>query len=242
QAQRLAGPRRILAISWDEREHPANVEFIDAFQAALQSRAPEGLEFYTEYLESNRFPGENQSLFLRDYIRQKYAETPLDVIVSCSGEPLTFLLKYRGDLFPRKPIVFATERLPRAGALRAYGSTGIVYVNSYARTLDLALRLHPGTQQVFVISGTMNHDKSFERMARAQLDTHQLPAPITYLTDLSLAELKERVRGLPHGSLALYVWQQALNDKGERLESREVLETLAPLAQVPLYGMSSANV
>ena len=42
------------------------------------------------------------------------------------------------------------------------GATGIVYANTYGKTLDLALKLHPGTKQVFIISGTLNHDKSFE--------------------------------------------------------------------------------
>ena len=79
--------------------------------------------------------------------------------------PLDFLFKYRGDLFPHTPIVFAATDHPSAAQLKSgAGATGIVYVNSYRKTLDLALRLHPGTEQVFIVSGTTTHDKSWEKI------------------------------------------------------------------------------
>ena len=64
------------------RVFPPNMRFDSALQAALQSAAPEGIEYYYEYLETNRFPGDNQSRVLSEYLRQKYAGHKLDVIIS----------------------------------------------------------------------------------------------------------------------------------------------------------------
>jgi len=155
-AQQSVKPKRVLVLYWDEKDHPANVEFERNFQAALRSAAPGDIEFYSEFLESNRFPGESQSEFLRDYIEQKYAGRTIDVVVANANAPRDFLFKYRTELFPNTPIVFsATDNPSAADLMSGAGATGIVFVNTYRKTLDLALKLHPGTKQVFIISGTL---------------------------------------------------------------------------------------
>src|SRR6476619_3115907 len=99
-AQQTAAPKRILKLYWYDQDHPQSVRFHQSFQAALQSATAGTVEYYPEYLESNRFPGENQSLLLRDYLRQKYADRTVDVVVASPDAPLNFLLRYRDDLFP----------------------------------------------------------------------------------------------------------------------------------------------
>src|SRR5215813_4877246 len=85
RAQQTAGPKRVLVLYWYGKDFPANIRFDRSFQAALQS-APDGtVEYYPEYLESDRFPGESQAQGLRDYLRQKYADRTIDVVVSAGG-------------------------------------------------------------------------------------------------------------------------------------------------------------
>ena len=106
RAQQSTAPKRVLVLYWYNKDYPWNVRFDRSFQAALQAAPAGTVEYYPEYLESNRFPGENQSLLLRDYLRQKYADRTIDVVVANSDASLDFLLKYRDDLFPHTPIVF----------------------------------------------------------------------------------------------------------------------------------------
>jgi PAS domain S-box-containing protein len=243
RAQQSVKPKRVLVLYWDEKEHPANVAFESQFQAALRSAAPGPIEFYAEFLESNRFPDAGQSEFLHDYMKRKYAGRRMDVIVPTATATLDFLFKYRTDLFPQTPIVFAATQFPSAAQLKSgAGATGIIYVNSYQDTVDLALKLQTDTEQVFVVSGTPAHDKAFEKMARRQLDGYPGKAAITYLTDLPLEELVARIKTLPKRSIVLYVWNWAWSNQGQRLESQDVLRLIAGVARVPIYGMSFANV
>ena len=243
QGQQLVRPLRVLVLYWDEQNHPANVDFESHFQAAMRLAARRPIEFYSEFLESTRFPGESQSKLLHDYLRQKYADFPIDVVVPNASAPLDFLFRYRKDFLPHTPIVFGATNYPSPAQLKAgAGATGIVFVNSYRKTLDLALKLHPGTDQVFIISGTPAHDKVYETMARSQLSGYEYKAVIHYLTDLPLPELVERIKTLPQRSVVLYIWQQARDEQGKLLESQELLKLIAPLAPVPLYGMSFANI
>src|SRR5262245_22852659 len=138
RAQQSAAPKRVLVLHWYNKDHPWNVKFDQSFQSALQSAPAGTVEYYPEYLENNRFPGEKQSLLLRDYLRQKYADRTIDVVIANSDVSLDFLLKYRGDLFPHTPIVFVAVRHPTKEELAAVPSlTGVININTHRKTLDL---------------------------------------------------------------------------------------------------------
>src|SRR5215469_17021786 len=93
-AQEPVARKHVLGIYWDEKSFAANDDFERQFQTALNSEAPGGFEYYSEYLESNRFPGNDQSVALRDYIKRKYAGRPIDVVVANASPALDFLFKY----------------------------------------------------------------------------------------------------------------------------------------------------
>jgi len=166
-AQQRLAPKRVLALYWFDREFAVDLEYDRDLQAHLRSVLGGDLEYYSEYLDTSRFPGENQSLLERDYLLKKYAERPIDVVVTNVPVPLAFLFRYRDTLFSKAKIVFANIERPSTKDLMAGpGATGIVFAMTHKQTLRLALQLHPDTERVFVISGTLDHDKSFERAAR----------------------------------------------------------------------------
>ncbi|MGH9761001.1 MAG: hypothetical protein ACREAC_09175, partial [Blastocatellia bacterium] len=144
-AQQGATPKRILALYWSTKDFPGNAQFDQSLQAALKS-SPTWTEYYPEYWDTDRFPGEDQARLLHDYLRQKYAGHTIDVVLALGDRPLDFLLKYREDLFPTAPILFFVTKVPSPGQLAAGpGMTGFVSLNAYRETLDLALRMHPRT-------------------------------------------------------------------------------------------------
>jgi PAS domain S-box-containing protein len=237
-----AAPKRILALYWYNKDFPSNSAFDRSFQAALKSAPAGSIEYYTEYLESDRFPGEKQSETLRDYLRQKYASRSIDVVVAVSDVPLDFLLKYRDTLFTQTPIVFVAIKRPAANKPSGPGLTGIVMGSGYKKTLELALKLHPGTKQVFIISGTLNHDKEYETLCREELQGFDSGVSINYFTDLSVYDLIFRTKRLPERSLVLYIWQQLQNKEGQLLESADVLNAIAPSTTAPIYGVANWQV
>ncbi len=234
--------RRILVLYWDNKDFPGNVRFEESFKAALQSQLAGGLEYYPEHLETTRFPGQDQTFF-RDYLRQKYTGRTIDVVVATADVPLNFLIANRADLFPNAPIVFVANAPPGADKLSVEpGITGLVHQSTHRQTLELALKLHPNTKQVFVISGTREHDKRFEITARNELAGFENRVAITYLTDLPLNELVSKTSTLPPDSIVLYLWQQALNEQGKLLETFEVIGRIAPTSAAPIYGLGTTNL
>src|SRR5215510_11630161 len=239
RAQQSAALKGALVLDWYNKDHPWNVKFDPSFQSSLQSLSAGTVECYFEYLESNRFPGEKQSLYLRDYLRQKYADHRIDVVVANSDTSLNFLLKYRDSLFPHTPIVFVAASHPGPEELAAGpGLTGIININTHRKTLDLALELNPGTEQVFVISGTIQRDKKFEMLAREELRGYESRVQITYLTDYRPDELIVKMKSLPRRSIVFYVWQQSQDGQGKIIETGDIFKQIAPSISVPIYGMT----
>ena len=235
--------RKILVLYWESKDFIGNISFDQGVQAGLHSEPSTKWELYSEYLDTTRFPGEHQAELLHDYLRAKYAGQKIDVVIATPDPALDFLLRHRTDLFPNSPIVFVAVRRPPVEILTTNpGITGIIRANTYRKTVDLALKLHPGTKELVLVSGTPERDKRFETVARQELAGYENRIRITYLTDLPVDELMNRVKELPPDSIILYIWQRSGLETDKKLQTFEVLEKVRQAASVPIYGMGSRNV
>ena len=243
RSQQRRTPKGILVVYWYNKDFPGNAVSDQSYQSVLNSQPPGSFEYYTEYLESNRFPGEEQEEILRDYLHRKYAGRSIDVVVANSDTTVEFFRRYRKDLFPNAPIVFSAARAPSAIELESGpGMTGVVHHQAYKENVELLLKLHPDTQNVFVVSGSLEHDKRFEIPAREELQDYEGKVSIFYLTDLLPGELASRIKNLPKRSVILYVWQQGNDESHKLLESSDFMDIVANSASVPIYGQASWHV
>ncbi|HEY6403648.1 MAG TPA: PAS domain S-box protein [Blastocatellia bacterium] len=97
RAQQSTTPRRALVLYWSNKDFLGNVKFDQSFQATLRSAAPGTVEYYPEYLESDRFPGDDQSVSLHDYLRRKYAHLPIGIREEQS--PPDSVVRFREESF-----------------------------------------------------------------------------------------------------------------------------------------------
>lgn len=235
-------PKRLVVLYWDNKDFPGNIRFEESFKTRLQLGQRQDVEYFPEYFELSRFPEEKHISGFRDYLRAKYANRSVDVVVASADGPLNFLMKYRSEIFPNTPIVFVANDPPKPEQLAVWpGATGLRYQNSYRETLDLALRLHSNADHVFVVSGSPQRDSRYEKAAQKELSDYN-DIEITYLTDLPLPALIATTKSLPANSVILFVWQQALNEQGKLLESYEVLARIAPEASAPIYGFNTVSL
>lgn len=235
-------PKRLVVLYWDNKEFPGNVRFEESLKAQLQLDRRQDLEYFPEYFEFSRFPEESLKQSFRSYLQAKYSGRTVDVVVASADAPLSFLLQYRNELFSNSPIVFVANNPPPSEMLTAgAGATGIHYKNPYRETVNLALRLHPGTKHIFVVSGSPQQDHRYEKAVQQELFFFD-KADVTYLTDLPLNELIAKTSNLPPNSVILFVWQQALNEQGKLMESFEVLSRIAPGSSAPIYGFNTVTL
>jgi signal transduction histidine kinase len=112
--------------------------------------------------------------------------------------------------------------------------TGVQVKREFGPTLELALRLHPGTRQVTFIAGTSPFNRFWTERARAELREYEGRVKLTYLTDLPIESIREEVSRLPEHSLILYL--HLFRDGAERtFGPNEALSLIAERANAPIY-------
>ncbi len=128
------------------------------------------LDFYAEFLDTARWPKGEAQIAVHDYLRRKYAQRQLSAIVAVARPAVDFMRIYGDDLFPGVPIVAYGD----SDALRDWepgrSITGALARIDLRATVELILRLQPGTREILVISGTSDSDRWRQSDVRRQLD------------------------------------------------------------------------
>ena len=233
-----SGPsRRVLVLYSDERLLPANLIADEAIRATFAAESKNRIEFHSEFLDVSRFPGEAQQQRQRDFLRDKYRERPPDLVIAGGVPALEFLLKCRSELFADVPIVHCgvdAEALPKE--MPDAKIAGIPIHRSAASTLELALRLQPGTHNVAVVAGSARQDLESAEQFRRETPTFADRVSFTWLTNLSLADLRAELSRLPDDTIVLYLtmFQDAA---GGSFTPRQALALFAPASRAPIYGL-----
>ena len=100
------------------------------------------VELYVEYMDAARRPDEKQQEALRTFYQTRYGDQAIDLIVSTDDAALQFLLKYKGSLFGKRPLVFCgVNNAELAEQVSRDTTTGVIEVFASEELLGLALRL-----------------------------------------------------------------------------------------------------
>ena len=138
--------RTVLAVHWSSEDYPSNPVVDGAIRQALLSRDDAPVDYFSEYLESDRFPDEDATLAFRDYLQRKYHGRRIDVVVAITDPALQFVLQYRDQLFPGVPIVASGSTL--GPHLSAAGVTGAAWRAADVETID---RCHVGPHHAGIL-------------------------------------------------------------------------------------------
>ena len=179
-APEKSSPKNVLVLS----SFTGRKDFIELepLKSSLRLHLTVPVNFNVEYLDSVRFEHAGYRKSLSETLQQAYKGARLDLVVVQGYPALHFLLDYRDQMFPGVPIVFisvAPERIQ--GEKISPGVTGVTTTVDVRGSLNLALRLHPDTQNVVLISGVSEFERYWDEAFRQEFRLHH--------GDLNLVEL-----------------------------------------------------
>jgi signal transduction histidine kinase len=232
--------RNVLGLYWSSEDFPSNAIIDNAIRSILLGRSDVAIDYYSEYLESDVFPVDEASAALATYIRQKYRDRPIDVVIAISEAAQRFVLQHRDELFPNVPVVFTGLRraVATTDAERRM-LTGVLTASAYSDTLDLVLRIHPETRRVFVIARAPTDD--FVDEVRAELAPYASRVALEYITDAAVPQLIDTVRNVPAGSVVFYV-RYSRDVPGHVLRPHEIASMVAEASPAPVYAIQDTYV
>jgi PAS domain S-box-containing protein len=191
-------------------------------------------ELYVEYMNTKRQPIDTLSPHLIDLYTHLYKHVALDVIVASDNNALDFLLKHRDTLFPGVPVIFCgINDISTYHFKPGSGYTGVSEDLDIVSTITVALQLHPGTQNIAVITDTT--ETGLINLGLAKKAALTFPAiTFTHLHALTAPHLRERLKQLEPGSIVLAL--SFFRDPEERTFSvRESMEFILSATNRPVY-------
>jgi PAS domain S-box-containing protein len=196
-------PKKVLIIySFADRSLSWSVEVL---KSELRSRVSSPVNFYVEYLESARFQDADYEKSVAETLARAYATEKLDLLIVEAYPALSFVIRHREEMFPGTPIVFMAVHDARLAGQKIWpGVTGVTVTMNPGATLDLALRLHPDTTTVAVITNTSEFDRYWLSAVAAQIERRKDRVREIDLVGMSTLELLQRVETLPPHTLVLF--------------------------------------
>jgi PAS domain S-box-containing protein len=227
---------RVLMLHAFNYTFPATTSIADAARKRLLEISPQKVEFDADFLDLARLPDAQHEARTADFLRNKYAHTPPDLVLSLGSAALPFILKYRDAIAPGVPVVFASvaahnyaqQRLPR-------DVTGIISEFNIDKTLALAEKLQPGARRLFVIAGSGATDRLWQTVARNAVESRAQKFETTYLFGLAYDALVAELARVPPDAIVILLTVFADAD-GKSFIPAEVAGSLAAISPAPLYA------
>jgi len=197
---------------------------------------------YIEYMDTKRFFGPGSLEQFPDVYRRKFMSHRFDVIVATDNNAFDFLRQYRDRLFPNTPVVFCGVNFFKEADLQGLRLfTGVSEEADVKDTLDLALRLHPGTNRVYVVNEISETGQTVHDEVVKLMPSYGARVNFTFLEDYSMPDLLATLRTLPANSLVFYSFFS--HDKtGRFFEYDQSAAAIARASKVPVYGAWDFNL
>jgi len=145
--------------------------------------------------------------------------------------------------FSNIPVIFCGSTEEMLGELKLDSHfTGVWAVAQPEETLKAALLLQPGTKHVVVTGGVGVYDRYLEAIARESFRKYESRFEFTYLTDLAMPALIERLKHLPDHTIVYHtsVMQDAA---GERfIDASQSVPLIASAARAPVFVVDDVDL
>ena len=233
RAEGATSAKHVLLLHEESIGEPIRAGFDSAFVEAMRTPAAQPIELYEETIETLQPRGSDQPGFQVDYLRRKYAELPVDVIVAQGMVPLTFARRHR-DLFGDPPIVTVVAPSGQIGH-RADNITGLQGGRWITGVVDFALALLPDTSAVLVVDGARQNGSEFQSEFERQFRDRAHPIALHYLRDLSLDEVLTRVKDAPPHAIVLYV-RQTKRTATQDVDQFDALTQVVHASSAPVFS------
>jgi PAS domain S-box-containing protein len=221
---------------------------LDEFQAGIRSRVERGqdasLTIYTESFDEEAL-GRSAlyAVAMEQFLREKYADRGIDVVVPVGEYPLEFIQTRRKSLFPDAKLLYLG--LGTGPQRPIPNSTGMVLPINLGPTVEIALAQNPGTRHVMLIAGATAVDRGLAQLALASAqkslqEKHQ-QVDLRILTPGTIADNLKAVAALPPGMISVFVSYFG-DSSGQTFVPARILPSFSGATNRPIYAWFDAGL
>jgi len=235
-AEETQAPLRVLVL-FDEGPDLRGLELVEeGFETTFSAGTTRPVEFFHEYLDASRFQEAGHHRLFADYLRTKYGEVRLDLIVPIIHSRMDLASRIPRELFPDVPIVFGSSPASDVEAMPLVSEmTGVLFSIDVVKGLETALAVRPSARRVIVVAGP--EGMYSELIARIVVAARSHPGIVfEYWTDRTAPQILGAAASLPKDSLVFYL-ELYRDSAGASFLPWQFGQSLAKAARVPVFGI-----
>ncbi|HEV2327529.1 MAG TPA: ATP-binding protein [Verrucomicrobiae bacterium] len=233
--------KHVLMIFSEARDLPGNVLMEQAVKQEMLAGSTNNIEFFTESLDTSRFPNPAYYQIFGEYIRNKYSGQDLDLVMMFMARNFGLARAMNTVLATNIPAVFVVLNdieIPNPPAGRPF--TGIFQRPDIPGTFKFIFRLQPETRRVVVVGGVSANDLRTAGQI-AELARSVDGVKFEFWTNQPVEELCRMARNLAAGTVIMLGAVQR-DAAGQPLYTAEVAQMLAAGAGVPVYVLGEGSI
>ena len=230
-----AQPKRILLMhSFGPTFGPWNA--ISArIREELRKQSPYPVDLYEASLQGERFAdAPDQGPFL-DYLRALFEGRDLDLMVAIGAPAARFMLRYRSNLFPSKPLLIAgTDGRTFMNGEMGPNDAGIPVTIDPSLQIEDFLRIRPETSEIAVAIGDSPLERFWMKELQHSFQRFGARVKFHWFNKLTAEDMVKQALTLPPRS-AIYYASVRVDASGEPQEEDRVLSRLTEAAHSPIF-------
>jgi PAS domain S-box-containing protein len=178
--------------------------YVEQIESLLRVRVPGPVNFYIEHMDATRAEDQDYQKNLTDSLRNTYRGRKLDLVMLSGYPSLDLVLRHRNELFPGVPIVYFSLETRKIAGRTWPGITGVTETQDVKAVIDLALRLHPETDTIAIITGKSDVETFWLGELHSELLRYQNKVKEIDLVDLPADQILQRVDQLPPKTIVFF--------------------------------------
>jgi signal transduction histidine kinase len=196
--------RPILVLDQSEARGPFYYQVFSGLRSVLAADTQSHTTLYSENLDLSRFDGPAYEESLRRYLKEKYRDRPIGVVVAVGTAALELVLRWREELWPGVPVVFELVNETDFVRLRLpLDVTGSIVRLPLADSIKAARAVVPDLDSIVFVGAPWDSQVIF-RNWKDEIPTAAAGLNVTEIIGLTMAETRKRVEALPARSAILY--------------------------------------
>jgi len=205
-------PHSVLILDQSDLRGPFYYQLWSGLRGMLDAHADARVTVYGENLGLTRFGGAAYEASLKRHLTEKYRDKPIGVIVAIGKATLDHVLRWRPELWPGVPVVFALlDEVDLARLGQPADVSGVVIKNSLEDAVKAARAVVPGLDTIALVGDAWDRQILFSHWD-GEIPAATSGLKVINMVGQKMSDIRKGVAELPARSAIIYT---AVSSDGE---------------------------
>jgi signal transduction histidine kinase len=244
-SQQFKETKNVLIIFGLSPNQPAYIPLLNGIREKLDAEFYENCNLYMEYLDLRRYATGSFQQELFESINKKYGDIRLDLLICIGVNAVPTIRKFADRSLLELPTISMDLDFSDYGYvpdLRLNDKTTIVNMKlDLSKSIAYGIKLFPQSSNVYFFAGISPFDKQLLTIGKKWAEKNLQKKKVTYVTDLKMQEILDRVRKLPENSI-VFIGSFNLDADSVDYNNPEAIRLISSQSNSPVFGYTDIGI